>query len=76
MSTTSDGRAIRSFRTGSSDWPPASALRVRLGERVERVVEPRSRVPDRRPGSRRARRSAAPAARIDSTMVWYPVQRQ
>ena len=26
MSTTSDGRAIRSFITGMSDWPPAIAF--------------------------------------------------
>ena len=66
MSTTSDGRAIRSFITGTSDCPPAIAFASGSAEELERVVE----VGRPRVARRGGDHEAAPRARIDSTIPW------
>ena len=48
--------------------------RVRLGERLQRLLQ--GRRADVLELGRDHVRSASPAARIESTTVWYPVQRQ
>ena len=66
MSTTSDGRAMRSFITGMSDCPPAIAFASGSASSSKRVVEiGRARV-----AGRRGNHEAASTARIDSTIPW------
>ena len=66
MSTTSDGRAMRSFMTGTSDCPPAMALASGSPRSSQRVGD----VSRTRVAGRRGDHEAASAARIDSTIPW------
>ncbi len=62
MSTTTEGRAMRSFIAGRSDWPPARSFASGCAERVERLLDrARADVVD-------ARRDHEAAARTESTI--------
>ncbi len=66
MSTTSDGRAMRSFMTGNERLPAGDGLGVGLAEQLERVLE----VGRTCVAGRRGNHEAASTARIDSTIPW------
>ena len=66
MSTTSAGRASRSFITETSDCPPASAFASGSAS----AASASSRSPRDVANRGGDHRSASPAARTDSTIVW------